>query len=54
MLRKIHLKGRIQHRILEFEILDTDEITNIGRIYPFSTDLQRSEYGHAAAVKSTS
>lgn len=52
ILRKSHLKSKIQHRVPEFEILDQDETTNIGRIYPFSTDLGRSEYGQAVAVKS--
>ncbi|CAF0995401.1 unnamed protein product [Rotaria sordida] len=51
MLRKSHLKSKIQHRIPEFEIIDNDETTNIGRIYPFSTDLEHSEYGKAVAVK---
>ncbi len=52
VLRKSHLKSKIQHRVPEFEIIDNDETTNIGRIYPFSTDFERSEYGHAVAVKS--
>lgn len=51
VLRKSHLKSKIQHRVPEFEIIDTDETTNIGRIYPFSTDLERTEYGKAVAVK---
>ena len=54
MLRKTDLRGKIHHRILECEIFDNDQLTNIGRIYPFSTDLERSEYRHAAAVKSKS
>jgi len=52
ILRKSHIKSKIQHRVPEFEIIDRDEITNIGRIYPFSMDLERSEYGQAVAVKS--
>ncbi len=52
ILRKSNLKSKIQHRVPEFEIIDRDETTNIGRIYPFSTDLERSEYGQAVAVKS--
>ncbi len=52
MLRKNHLRGKIQHRVPEFEIIDNDETTNIGRIYPFSMDLERSEYGQAVALKS--
>ncbi|CAF0779567.1 unnamed protein product [Adineta ricciae] len=51
MLRKSHLRGKIQHRVPEFEVIGNDETTNIGRIYPFSTDLERSEYGQAVAVK---
>ncbi len=51
MLRKSHLLSKIHHRILDFEILDNDEITNIGRIYPFSTDLEQSHYGNAVAIK---
>lgn len=51
MLRKSHLISRIQHRTLEFEVLDTDKITNIGRLYPFSTNLESSHYGYAAAIK---
>jgi hypothetical protein len=54
ILRKSHIRSKIQHRVPEFEIIDSDETTNIGRIYPFSTDLQRSEYGQAVAVKSMS
>ena len=52
MLRKNHLRGKIQHRVPEFEIIDNDETTSIGRIYPFSMDLERSEYGQAVALKS--
>jgi hypothetical protein len=52
ILRKSHIKSKIQHRVPEFEIIDRDETTNIGRIYPFSMDLERSEYGQAVAVKS--
>ncbi len=52
VLRKNHLKSKIQHRVPEFEIIANDETTNIGRIYPYSTDLERTEYGHAVAVKS--
>ena len=51
MLRKSHLRGKIQHRVPEFEIIGSDETTNIGKIYPFSTDLERSEYRQAVAVK---
>ncbi|CAF0732353.1 unnamed protein product [Adineta steineri] len=51
ILRKSHLRSKIQHRVPEFEIIDSDETTNIGRMYPFSTDLERSEYGQAVAVK---
>jgi hypothetical protein len=51
VLRKSHIRSKIQHRVPEFEIIGNDETTNIGRIYPFSTDLQRSEYGQAVAVK---
>jgi hypothetical protein len=51
MLRKSHLLSKIHHRILDFEILDNDEITNTGRIYPFSTDLEKSHYGNAVAIK---
>jgi hypothetical protein len=54
ILRKNHIRGKIQHRVPEFEIIDNDETTNIGRIYPFSTDLERSEYGQAVALKSLS
>ncbi|CAM4873654.1 unnamed protein product [Rotaria socialis] len=46
-----HLRGKIQHRVPEFEIIDNDETAHIGRIYPFSTDLERSEYGRAVAMK---
>nr|ACD88977.1 hypothetical protein [Adineta vaga] len=52
ILRKSHLRGKIQHRVPEFEIIGNDETTSIGRIYPFSTDLERTEYGQAVAVKS--
>lgn len=51
MLRKGHLRSKIQHRVPEFEIIDNDETTKIGRIYPFSTDLERSDYRKAVAVK---
>jgi hypothetical protein len=52
MLRKNHLKSKIQHRIHEFEILDGDKMTNIGRIYPYSMNLERTKYGHAVAMRS--
>ena len=52
MLRKSHLRSRIQHRIREFQILDHDQKTSIGRIYPFSTNLQGTEYRNAVAIKS--
>lgn len=52
ILRKSHIKSKILHRVPEFIIIGNDETTNIGRIYPFSTDLERSEYGQAVAVKS--
>jgi hypothetical protein len=52
MLRKNHLKSKIQHRIHEFEILDSDKMTNIGRIYPYSMNLERTKYGHAVAMRS--
>lgn len=51
LLRKSHLRGKIQHRVPEFEIISSDGTTNIGRINPFSTDLERSEYGQAVSVK---
>ncbi|CAF3348174.1 unnamed protein product [Rotaria sp. Silwood1] len=46
-----HLRSKIQHRVPEFDIIDNDETTNIGRVYPFSTDLERTEYGKAVAMK---
>jgi hypothetical protein len=52
-LRKSYLRSKIQYCVPEFEILDSDAITNIGRIYPYSTDFERSEYGHAVAMRST-
>lgn len=52
MLRKSHLRRRIQHRTLEFDILDVDQKTKIGRISPFSTNLQGTEYNKAIAMKS--
>jgi hypothetical protein len=52
MLRKRYLRSKFQHRILEFEIFNNDKITKIGRIYSFSTDSERTEYGHAVAMKS--
>jgi hypothetical protein len=52
MLRKNYLRSKIQYRVPEFKILDSDQKTNIGGLYPFSTDLQKSEYGHAVAIKS--
>lgn len=54
ILRKSHLRGKIQHRVPEFEIIGNDETTNIGKIYPFSTDLERSEYRQAVSVKGLS
>lgn len=51
-LCKNYLRDRIQHRTPEFEILSNDETTNIGRISSYSTDFERTEYGHAAAMKS--
>ncbi|CAF3242769.1 unnamed protein product [Rotaria socialis] len=50
-LRKSHIRSKIQHRVPEVSIFDTDETKNIGHIYPFSTDLERSEYGNAVAMK---
>jgi hypothetical protein len=52
ILRKSHLRSKIQHRIVEYEILNNDKRTNIGRIYPFSTNAEGTEYGHAVAMKS--
>nr|ACD88951.1 hypothetical protein [Adineta vaga] len=51
ILRKSYFRSKIQHRISEYEILDRNEIDIIGRIYPFSTDLERSQYGQAVAIK---
>lgn len=51
VLRKNHLRGKLQHRVPEFTIIDNDEASQIGRIYLYSTDLQRTEYGQAVAVK---
>jgi hypothetical protein len=51
-LRKSYLRSKIQHCAPEFEILDSDKRTKIGRIYPYSTDFERSEYGHAVAMRS--
>jgi len=52
ILRKSYLRSKIQHRVVEVEILNNDKKTYIGRIYPFSTNLERAEYGHAVAMKS--
>ena len=54
MLRKSHLRSKIQHRIPEFDILDVDQKTKIGRISPFSTNLQGTGYRTAVAIKSLS
>ena len=54
MLRKSHLRSRIQHRVLDIDIFDCNESEPIGRIYPYSTHLERSEYGPATAVKGKS
>lgn len=51
-LHSHHLKDKIQHRSPEFSILDVDEMKEIGHIFPFSTDLEGSEYGNAIAMKS--
>ncbi|CAF1363885.1 unnamed protein product [Adineta steineri] len=51
ILRKNYLIKKIQHRVSEFEIINKNEISSIGRIYPFSTDLERSQYGQAIAIK---
>ncbi|CAF3932868.1 unnamed protein product [Rotaria magnacalcarata] len=50
-LRKSHIRSKIQHRVPEVLIFDKDETKDIGHIYPFSTDLERSEYGNAVAMK---
>ncbi|CAF1102111.1 unnamed protein product [Rotaria sp. Silwood1] len=50
-LRKNHIKGKIQHRVLQVLIFNGDESKAIGHIYPYSSDLQRTEYGSAVAIK---
>ena len=52
VLHKRHLRGKLQHRVCEFEILHTNDERLVGKICPFSTDSQRSEYAQATAVKS--
>lgn len=51
VLRKDLLLGRIQHQTPEFEILKKNSRTRVGHIYPFSTDLERSPYEEAVAIK---
>ncbi len=52
MLRKSSLRSTIQHRIREFEILDNDKSTTIGRIYPYSMNLEQTIFRHAVAMRS--
>jgi len=51
MLKKSHIKRKILHEVPEFEIVGGDETTSIGRIYPYSTDTEMSDYGNAIAIK---
>jgi hypothetical protein len=51
ILRKNHLRGKIQHRVLNFDVIDNNEQDTIGGIYPYSTHSEGSEYGLATAVK---
>ena len=51
VLRKSHLRSKIHHRVLDIDIFERDESKSIGRIYPYSTHLERSEYGPATAMK---
>ena len=53
ILRKSYLRSKIQHRISEYEILDQNKTHIIGRICPFSTDVERSQYGQATSIKCT-
>ncbi|CAF1632239.1 unnamed protein product [Adineta ricciae] len=51
ILRKSYLRSKIQHRMSEYEILDQNKTNIIGRICPFSTDIERSQYGQATSIK---
>lgn len=51
MLRKSHLRDKIQHRVPEFEIFRGDTTNHLGKICLFSTDSEQSFYGQAAVVK---
>ncbi|CAF1159481.1 unnamed protein product [Rotaria sordida] len=50
-LRKNHIRGKIQHRVPAVSILNSDESKNIGHIYPYSSDLEQTDYGNAVAMK---
>lgn len=51
ILHKNRLRSKIQYVVPEFAIIDNDETTNMGRIHPFSTDIEGTEYGKAVAMK---
>ena len=53
VLRKSHLRGKIQRRVPEFDIIDKNETASIGKISLFSTDLEQSEHGQAIVAKGT-